>query len=43
LERLNSLIVGTQGTLDERVLALDGMKFAAACGCLLALGWLDHE
>ena len=43
LELLNSLVAGTRGTFDERVLALDGMEFAAACGCLLTLGWLDHD
>jgi hypothetical protein len=43
LELLNSLDAGTRGTFDERVLALDGREFAAACGCLLTLGWLDHD
>jgi hypothetical protein len=42
LERLGSLVVGTDGELDERLLALDGREFAEAASCLLALGWLDR-
>ena len=41
LERLASLIAGTHGTLEERVLALPQREFVSAARCLFRLGWLD--
>jgi hypothetical protein len=41
LERLDALIAGTDGTLQDRVLALSGREFIDAAQCLLVLGWLD--
>jgi len=43
VERLGALVAAGEGTLQERVLALDGADFAGAASCVVALGWLDGE
>ena len=41
VERLGALVAAGEGTLQERVLALDGADFVGAASCVVALGWLD--
>ncbi len=43
VERLGALVAGMSGSVQERVLALDGAEFARAASCVVALGWLDGE
>ncbi len=41
VERLGALVSGMSGSVQERVLALEGADFAGAASCVVALGWLD--
>ena len=42
LAALGSLVAWEVGTLEERVLELDGREFVCAVASLLTLGWLDR-